>query len=636
MTLLAQFAATGGGAANYIEDCFQTWLYTGNGATQTITNGIDLSTKGGLTWIKQRSATRDNLLFDTVRGATQRLFSNLTSAQSVDASSLTAFNSTGFSIGSDSGVNINAGTYASWTFREQAKFFDIVTYTGDGTQGRSVSHNLGSAPGFMIVKRINGVDNWRTYHRSLGGTKYMSLDTTAAAGTANTLWNDADPTSTVFYLGNDNSVNASGGTYIAYLFAHNAGGFGLTGTDNVISCGSYTGNGSATGPVVTLGYEPQWVLIKSSTVAGSDWYLMDNMRGMAYTQCNELYPNLSVAEVVQSKTIIPTATGFNVATTDAYINNNGSTYIYIACRRGPMKVPTTGTSVFATQVYSSGSSPAFSGVSFPPDSVIQLYKAGGSATTGQVFGSKLQGPVLLKASSTSAETSEPDFVFYQNGFRAGSATTDYAAEMFRRAPSFMDVVCYTGNNTARTLNHNLGAVPELMIIKNREQATDWIVYSATLGATKNIRLNTTAAEATNAIYFNSTAPTSTVFSVGADGDVNNSTRGYVTYLFATCAGVSKVGSYTGTAATQTINCGFTAGSRFVMIKRTDSTGDWYVWDSARGIIAGNDPYLLLNSTAAEVTGTDYVDTANSGFELSSTAPAAINANGGTYIFLAIA
>jgi hypothetical protein len=127
-----------------------------------------------------------------------------------------------------------------------------------------------------------------------------------------------------------------------------------------------------------------------------------------------------------------------------------------------------------------------------------------------------------------------------------------------------------------------------------------------------------------------------VFSVGTNADVNTSAANYVAYLFATCPGVSKVGSYTGTGTTLQINCGFTGGARFVLIKRTDSTGDWYVWDTARGIIAGNDPYLLLNSTAAEVTSTDYVDTFSSGFEISSTAPAAINASGGTFIFLAIA
>jgi len=149
-------------------------------------------------------------------------------------------------------------------------------------------------------------------------------------------------------------------------------------------------------------------------------------------------------------------------------------------------------------------------------------------------------------------------------------------------------------------------------------------------------LETTAAKSTSATTWNSTYPTSSVFSLGTSLDVNTNGATYVAYLFATVAGVSKVGSYTGTGTTNQINCGFTGGARFVLIKRTDSTGDWYVWDSARGIVAGNDSYLLLNSTAAEVTNTDYVDTYSAGFEISSTAPAAINANGGSFIFFAVA
>jgi hypothetical protein len=131
-------------------------------------------------------------------------------------------------------------------------------------------------------------------------------------------------------------------------------------------------------------------------------------------------------------------------------------------------------------------------------------------------------------------------------------------------------------------------------------------------------------------------PTATQVYIGTNDIVNKSAATYVAYLFATCAGVSKVGSYTGSGTTKQIDCGFTGGARFVLIKRTDSTGDWYVWDTARGIVSGNDPYLLLNSTAAEVTSTDYIDTYSAGFEISSTAPAAINASGGTFIFLAIA
>jgi hypothetical protein len=206
--------------------------------------------------------------------------------------------------------------------------------------------------------------------------------------------------------------------------------------------------------------------------------------------------------------------------------------------------------------------------------------------------------------------------------------------MFRRAPGFFDEVCYTGTGSNRTVTHNLAAVPELMFVKRRSADDAWAVYFG--DPTDYLRLNDPQAAVDEISRWNDTAPTSTVFTVGTDTEVNTSGITYVNYLFATCPGVSKVGTYTGTGTTQVINCGFTAGSRFVLIKRTDDTGDWYVWDSARGIVAGDDPYLLLNSTAAEVTNTDYVDTASTGFEITSTAPAAINASGGTFIFLAIA
>ena len=186
------------------------------------------------------------------------------------------------------------------------------------------------------------------------------------------------------------------------------------------------------------------------------------------------------------------------------------------------------------------------------------------------------------------------------------------------------------------MTHNLAATPELMIVKRRDTANDWWVYDVGTGNTKYNILNSTTTPTTASTAWNNTSPTSSVFSVGSANPVNASAGTHVAYLFATCVGVSKVGSYTGTGTTLQINCGFAAGARFVLIKRTDSTGDWYVWDTARGIISGDDPYLLLNSTAAEVTNTDYIDPLSSGFQISSTAPAAINANGGSFIFLAIA
>jgi len=212
--------------------------------------------------------------------------------------------------------------------------------------------------------------------------------------------------------------------------------------------------------------------------------------------------------------------------------------------------------------------------------------------------------------------------------------------LFRRAPGFFDVVAYTGNSaSSQSVSHNLGAIPEMMIVKARNSSTadpSWGTYHQALGNTKYLRLNQNLSALTGSQYWNDTSPTSTVFTVGDANAFNKSGDTFIAYLFATAPGVSKVGSYTGTGTTLSIDCGFTAGARFVMIKRTDSTGDWYVWDTARGIISGDDPYLLLNSTAAEVTNTDYIDPLSSGFQISSTAPAAINASGGSFIFLAIA
>jgi hypothetical protein len=204
----------------------------------------------------------------------------------------------------------------------------------------------------------------------------------------------------------------------------------------------------------------------------------------------------------------------------------------------------------------------------------------------------------------------------------------------------MDVVCYAGTDIAHTEAHSLGVAPEMIIVKRRTNSSNWSVLHNSMNTTGGdyIRLDLTTAKDQNVAIWNSTLPTNAVFTVGVSDQVNHTYQGavYVAYLFASLPGISKVSSYTGTGADLNVDCGFSAGARFILIKRTDSTGDWYVWDSARGIVAGNDPYLRLNSTAAEVTSTDYIDPLASGFTVTSSAPAALNASGGTYIFLAIA
>jgi hypothetical protein len=651
----ASYDAFGGGGAavepNYIESCFSTWLYSGTSNTQTITNGIDLAGKGGLVWTKMRNtgAFGDSAhwLFDTARGVEKKLSTNTTSSQSTTSGAFEQFNSNGYQLGYTGGgyyeINYTGNTYASWTFRKQPKFFDVVTYTGTGS-ARTVAHNLGSAPGCIIVKNL-AAGSWYVYHRSTGNTGELRLNATDAVGTSATDWNSTDPTSTVFSLGASAGTNANGASFVAYLFAHDAGGFGLSGTDNVISCGSYAGNSSTNGPTVNLGYEPQWVMIKNVTTggAGYDWYMADNMRGIPMSGNTPLLAaDLSAAESGdnQEHALELTATGFKVTSPYGALNNTGNTYIYIAIRRGPMKVPTDGTSVYNAISYTGdGTSNRAVSVGFTPD---MTFGRGARSDSSNIYPQdRLRGLFFLSTQSTAAEGDSkfPYSAFSMTGIVTSSYNNSgavYGSWAFKRAPGFFDEVCYTGDSApARAVTHNLGVAPELIFFKLRNTGGNpWWTYAAPVGATKYLVLNTDAVPVTLDIFAN-TAPTSSVFYVNGNYQINY-TSTVVAYLFASCPGVSKVGTYTGTGTTQTINCGFTAGSRFVLIKRTDSTGDWYVWDSARGIVAGNDPYLLLNSTAAEVTGTDYVDTAATGFEISSTAPAAINANGGTFIFLAIA
>jgi hypothetical protein len=625
-------SATAGGAEPiYIEDTFSTYLYTGNGSTQTITNGIDLSGEGGLVWLKGRSAAKVHVLVDTARGSDKVLQTQSTAAQITNATIVSGFSSSGFSLGTDAETNANGTTFASWTFRKAEKFFDVVTYTGNGSgSGQVINHNLGSAPGCIIAKATSTTSAWAVYHKD---ASLLSLNATNAAGYVGAAGNP--PTSTTFNTEIVKSAtgveaNANGVTYVAYLFAHDAGGFGDSGSDSVIKCGSFDGTANT---FVDLGWEPQWIMFKNTTSA-SNWQIIDNMRGMPVgSDDRQLMANLSNAESDNGLTTI-SATGFTWLPSAA-----SNTYIYIAIRRGPMKTPEAGTEVFSAKTYTGNATArAISGLGFPPDLVFPKIRDNGGGFNGTLT-DRLRGVTnYLVANDTSAEATNAQYVTVlgQDGFSLGTGadvnrnTSTFVSWNFRRAPGFFDVVCFNGTGSQSTaVKHNLGVAPELIIEKTRSATGDWYVQH--WPSDKQLYLQTNAAG--SSLSGNGwVTPTSTDFYTAGFG----SSTTEVAYLFASVAGVSKVGSYTGTGTTLQVNCGFTSGARFVLIKRADSTGDWYVWDTARGIVSGNDPYLLLNSTAAEVTNTDYIDTYSSGFEISSTAPAAINANGGTFIYLAIA
>jgi hypothetical protein len=621
-------AGTAGAPKVYVEDVFSTYLYTGTGSAQTFTNNLDLSGEGGMVWIKRRDSAVSHYLADTERGTSSYLSSNTNlSVETGITTRISAFNNDGFSISTGTTVNNNGSTFVSWSFRQAEKFFDVVTYSGNSVDNRAISHNLGSTPGCVIVRRLDG-DDWFVYHRSLSTNDGLRLNKTDAASSNTATVKSVS--STTFTVGTDGMVNTSGSDYVAYLFAHDAGGFGDAGSDNIITCGSYTtdGSGKAT---INLGYEPQWLLVKGSSFA-SNWIIVDTMRGLDATSLiKPLYANSNVAEDTDN-TIGITSTGFTATT------GSSLTFIYIAIRRGPMKTPTSGTSVFSPVIgTSSQTAPDYLAFNsgFPIDLSIITDK---SSTSDRFAGSRLTGKQrsLFTNSTSSESTSTINTYDVQNGlgFTISYDVSTWIGWLFRRAPGFFDVVCYTGTGSARTISHNLGVVPELMIVKNRSSSGSWRVYSATTGSGNSLNLENTDASSSTSSW-NSTAPTSSVFSVGTISDVNGNGSTYVAYLFASVTGVSKVGSYTGNGSNQTINCGFTGGARLVLIKRTDSTGDWVVFDSARGIVAGNDPYLELNTSDAEVTDKDAVDTDNSGFVVNETTGPNVNTNSATYIYLAI-
>ena len=654
---VVQAAAGVGGDKLYVEDVFSTYLYTGNGSTQTITNGIDLDGEGGLVWGKMRSGGGNNFLQDTVRGTGQSLCTNNTDGNNpVTNTYINAFNSNGFTLGSNSTVNGSAYTFASWSFRKAPKFFDVVTWTGDGVSGREIPHNLGSVPGCIIVKNLELGTNWIVYHQGANGgvnpeqySAYLDAANAFMSG-GEVVWGDGTtafaPTSTHFTIYSSNDLNraSSLNTYVAYLFAHNAGGFGDDGEQNVISCGvaSYPVSGDVE---VNLGWEPQWVLMKDANHSGPPWWIMDTMRGWGAQRTGgtfssstggnlqALFADSADAEVAYNYGGL-TSTGFKLPSNNNYGDGN-TNYIYIAIRR-PMKTPTSGTEVFSVNT----TSPAVITAGFPVDAVLSKYN---------VSNWSLIPRLTVGSLSTSTTSTEVNYSAYAS-FASNTAFLNNGAEnpaaanwMFKRAPGFFDVVAYTGNVVAgRQIPHNLGVVPELMIAKTRDAANYWVTYDAASGPTKFMILNTYNATQTTISNWNDTAPTASVFTVGDGNYTNRNATQQIIYLFASCPGVSKVGSYTGTGADLNVDCGFSAGARFILIKRTDTqinvapTTGWYVWDSARGIASGNDPYLLLNSAAGQVTSTDYIDPLASGFTVTSSAPAALNASGGSYIFLAIA
>jgi len=300
-----------------VGNSFSTTLYTGTEATNSINNNLDLSTDGGLVWIKSRNNvdTSAHYLFDTARGVNKVLHSSGTGGEYTSANTLTSFNTTGFTLGNQDAVNSSLDNFVSWSFKKTPKFFDVVTYSGTGS-AQSINHSLGQSPGMIIIKSTTNTENWQVWHRSVTGN--LELDNTGAVNSSSIRITAVS--STNFTLGTFNTSNGSGQTYVAYVFSHD------TTSDSMIQCGSYTGNGQSTGVTQNIGFRPQFMLFKN-TSASSGWSLADSARGE--DQLIEANTNgaESTADIVDF-----TDTGFTPKSNFSNTNTNGHTFIYMAIR----------------------------------------------------------------------------------------------------------------------------------------------------------------------------------------------------------------------------------------------------------------------------------------------------------------
>ena len=668
--------AAGAGDALNVENVFSTHLYEGTGANRTITNGIDLSTEGGLVWINRRgnagssSSLYTHFLYDTERGVYKHIRTYTSGAESSYTNSVTAFNTDGFDLGVLSFVNAANDDFVAWTFRKAPKFFDIVTYTGNGTAGRTISHNLGSAPACIIVKGTSSSGNWWVYHKDgqgAGSAGLGVLNSNAAfygdSINDNYFGNGTSvvaPTSTVFTVGADDT-NINGKVYVAYLFAHNDGDgeFGPTGDQDIIKCGSvsYTQTSGAT---VDLGFEPAFVITKPVDQTG-DWVMNDEIRGMYYGSRGErIDANNYSGPIQNAATVEPTATGFEMPP-QVYTNSD---HIYIAIRRGPMAVPTDSSEVFAIDTSSSGE-PWFN-TSFKVD----------SALVGQVTGTdkwywsnrKTDDKYINPLSSSTGSSPAFGGFYYNTGFYSGLLNSDYQAWMWARATGFFDVVSYTGNGTHSTeIKHNLGAAPEMIIFKNLDYTysspilwNKWYGYNPSIAnsgigdfwdmqSTSRTAMTfsqaTSALNADNASATNIFEPTDTSFWVGNSAISNRNGDTTLALVFASLDGVSKVGTYTGnsnntSSGSQVIDCGFSNGTKFVFIKPVGGSYNipWFIFDTTRGINTGSDNMLEFNSNNVERTWYDWIDQDSSGFVANNFGDAFynLNTNNTKYMFYAVA
>lgn len=692
-------------------EVFSTDLFTGTGANNTITNNVDLAGQGGLVVIKGRNNGGRAIFFDTVRGGDKLLAcGNNPNGSSVSISEnqgnatthMNSFNSDGFTVGTDaSNYNFNQlnTTYVAHTFRRARKFFDIRTYTGNGSTPQTIAHSLDCEVGMMWIKQRNASSDWIVYHRGtgVGGSVnpqgvFLRLNTDGSYVSDSGVWNNTAPTSTHFTVGTGShdfyDANAGGGSYIVYLFAHD------TDADSIIKCGSFQTNSNATTSNQYLenefGFEPTYATFKPID-ATYNWNILDEVREMGFGGGSYLHWNTNDSEVLNNwYQFAPTSKGFiinNKVTTEGQPFYNGKDYIYTVIKRtmpeienvsGTLSGTSGATNVFfpSSPVTSTATQPSYTnnglGTNLAPkvDMSLQYDWRGGATLARFNLYARLFGRDNMAVGhgigigyngsnfSNYAWTNKNDSITHGYARNVAAWTGDqisFESWNWRRAKGFFDIVIYRGDGTAnRAIDHNLGTAPKMMVVKaildGASGTNDAYGYHYNLGTNKYFFFGQhhggPTAPQGNMYTWANTSPTATQFSVSQAGvwnGTNYTNAIYAAFLFGETSGVTKMGSYTGTGTSAiNIDCGFSSGIDAVIIQNISRAEHTYIFDRDRGIVTGQDKYYRVsgvNSAGLYIASQDVLDQTNSGFQIKpsgSYTNSNHNYNGDEYIFYAIA
>ena len=664
------------------ESYFNTKLYTGNSTSGTSITGVGF--KPDLTWIKTRNNAYYHFLHDSVRlvQSDYYLVSSDNNAQGSGAEAnqrISSFDVDGFTIsgtGNLSNLNANSNNYVSWNWKagssnvtnndgsitstvsaSQESGFSIVKYTAGSSMAltEAVGHGLSQAPQMIIQKRLDSSpSNWYVIFTAVDGSiDYMNLNTTSAKTDMDTV-NSGQYAN--FTIGNTGFSDWWGGSYniINYCF-HSVDGYQRI--------GSYIGNGSSTnGTFVFTGFEPAWVIIKQIDGA-NHWVIKDNKRSTSNPREERLKANQNNIEDTGADVNFFT-NGFQIASASNEVNSNNNKYLFLAIAANPDTTEPTKANSFDTVLYNgTGGSQQITQVGFKPDLV--WIKNRGTTNAGVIQDSVRGANNYIMPHSTNAENSSTSFVSFDatgfsltgNGGSWNNSASNYVSwnwkgldhdrnlttintdgsitsQVSANQNAGFSIVKYTGNgSTNQTIGNGLTGTVDLLIVRRVNTTGNWTVWerNATSGNGKYLRLQSADGLLGPGAIWDSadttTMPTIGLFNVNNNSAVNGNGDDYIAYCWHSCAGYSKIGTYTGSGVSgKEVTLDFNPS--FVLIKRTNASTGWIIVDNQR-----DTKELYANLSNAEDTTTTNIVLGTNKFTLNTTG-SWYNASGGTYIYMA--